>query len=57
MSAKVIVEAALVAAGEPLSIQRLAALFEPEGRPAPADIQAALPVLDRLVEHLLLQLD
>jgi segregation and condensation protein B len=42
---KLILEAALLAAGEPLSITRLIGLFEPKEAPAPADIQKALDEL------------
>ena len=40
-----VVEAALFAAGEPLSLDRLTALFEPGGQPTRAQVRA---VLDRL---------
>jgi segregation and condensation protein B len=42
---KLILEAALLAAGEPLSITRLIGLFDPKDAPSPADISRALDEL------------
>ncbi|HXS28546.1 MAG TPA: SMC-Scp complex subunit ScpB [Steroidobacteraceae bacterium] len=43
---KNVIEAALLAAGKPLSIEDFASLFEESGRPGKADIQAALAALE-----------
>jgi len=45
MHLKNILEAALLVAGEPLSLERLASLFAEAERPEPADLQAALQEL------------
>ena len=42
---KHVVEAALFAAGEPLTLDRLVGLFEPGGRPARADVRGVLDTL------------
>jgi len=47
---KQIVEAALLAADEPLSLDRISSLFERQGRPQRADIQGVLDELGREYE-------
>ena len=42
---KNILEAALLTAGEPLSLDRLSALFPEEARPEPAEVRQALQAL------------
>lgn len=51
-----IVEAALLAAGRPLAIADLAALFDEAGRPATAELRAALAALSEDYEGRALQL-
>jgi segregation and condensation protein B len=42
---KMVIEAALLAAGGPLSLEKLADLFEPEAQPTPAELRRALDEL------------
>ena len=42
-----ILEGALLAAGEPLSVQRMALLFEEQERPSNDEIRAAIKNLDK----------
>ncbi|MFC3284600.1 SMC-Scp complex subunit ScpB [Litchfieldella rifensis] len=51
-----ILEAALLAAGEPLSPERLEALFDDHERPPRRDLRAALARLDERLEHGALEL-
>ena len=43
-----ILEGALLAAGEPLSVQRMALLFEENERPSKDDIRAAIKTVEEL---------
>lgn len=42
---KIIIEAALMAAGSPLSVERIQTLFDEDQQPSPSDIQQALTEL------------